>query len=166
MIEIKEEILKSIAPCSMFCSTCTGCNYGQISYHANELLKLLEGHEEFLDKNLKEKYRHKLGEFSTFKKKLKKYAHPKCSGCRNGRANGCSIKNCIIPDCVKEHQVNFCAECLEFPCNKINSSIYKQTTIEKWLNGNKAIKENGIEKYYEDNKNIPHYINYSKLNSK
>lgn len=46
-------ILKFIAPCSMFCSTCTGCQYGEISHHATELLILLEGHEEFLDMNLK-----------------------------------------------------------------------------------------------------------------
>lgn len=158
----KSEILNAIAPCSMFCSTCTGCQYGQISYHAKELLKLLEGHEEFLDKNLKEGYRHKLEDFRIFSKKLKKYANPKCSGCRNGRVNGCSIKNCIIPACTKEHQVNFCGECQEFPCDKVNTSIYKKTTIEKWLKGNKKIQEDGIEEYYQNNKDTPHYINYSK----
>lgn len=156
-----EKILKSIAPCSMNCTTCTGCNYGKISYHSKELLKLLEGHEEFLDKNLKEGYRHKLEEFQMFKKKLKKYATPKCSGCRNSRANGCSIKGCIIPDCTKEHKVDFCAECPEFPCNKVNESIYKKTTIKRWLDGNTKIKEIGINKYYTLVKDIPHYINYS-----
>lgn len=164
MVELKEEILKSIAPCSMFCSTCTGCEYGQISYHAKKLLKLLEGHEEFLDKNLKAEYRHKLDEYKTFHKKLKKYAYPKCSGCRTNRAAGCSIKNCIIPDCTKEHGVNFCAECTEFPCSKVNESIYKKTTVEKWLKGNKEIQEDGIDAYYENNTNISHYINYSKNN--
>lgn len=157
-------ILQTIAPCSMFCSTCTGCRYGQISYHAKELLTLLEGHEEFLDKNLKDGYRHKLDEFRIFKKKLTKYANPKCSGCRNSRARGCSIKDCIIPDCTKEHKVDFCAECPEFPCNKVNESIYKKTTIDKWLKGNKQIKELGIKEYYKINKDKPHYINYSKNN--
>ena len=63
---LDEKILKSIAPCSMNCTTCTGCNYGKISYHAQELLNLLEGHEEFLDKNLKKEYRHKLDEYKIF----------------------------------------------------------------------------------------------------
>ncbi len=67
----KEEILRAVAPCSMFCTTCTGCNYGEISYHAKELLKLLEGHREFLEKNLKEQYLHKLDEYKAFEKKLK-----------------------------------------------------------------------------------------------
>ncbi len=161
-----EEILKRIAPCSMFCSTCTGCQYGEISYHAKKLLHYLEGHEEFLDKNLKKEYRHKLEEFKTFQKKLKKYANPKCGGCRDGRAVGCSIKNCLIPECVKKHQVDFCAECGEFPCEKVNDTIYKKTTIEKWLNGNKQIREIGIEEYDKENKEKPHYINYSKKNPK
>lgn len=67
----KENILKSIAPCSMFCSTCTGCSYGEISNHAKKLLHYLEGHEEFLEKNLKKGYEHKLEEFRIFHRKLK-----------------------------------------------------------------------------------------------
>lgn len=160
--EKNQEILKAIAPCSMFCSTCTGCKHGQIAYHSQELLKLLEGHEEFLDKNLKKEYRHKLDEFKVFTTKLKKYANPKCNGCRTGRAEGCSIKNCIIPECTKEHNVDFCAECSKFPCTKVNTSIYKETTIEKWLKGNKKIQEQGIENYYKENKETSHYINYKK----
>lgn len=160
--KIDDEILNNVAPCSMFCSTCTGCQYGQISYHAKELLHLLEGHEEFLDKNLKKEYRHKLDEFKIFSKRLKKYAYPKCAGCRNGGASGCSIKGCIISECAREHGVDFCAECSEFPCTKVNESVYKKTTIKKWLNGSTQIQRNGIEKYYEENKNKPHYIDYTK----
>lgn len=164
MIEekIKEEILNSVAPCSMFCSTCTGCQYGDISNHSKELLKLLEGHEEFLEKNLEKQYFHKLEEFRTFRKKLEKYAYPKCGGCRNDRAAGCSIKQCFILECTKKYHVNFCADCSRFPCDKVNKSIFKESTIQKWLNGNKKIREVGIDQYYYDGKNIPHYINYQK----
>ena len=51
MEKVSTEILNAVAPCSMFCSTCTGCKYGDISMHAKELLRLLDGHKEFLDKN-------------------------------------------------------------------------------------------------------------------
>ncbi len=34
---ISDEILASVAPCSMFCSTCTGCKYGDFIFHAKEL---------------------------------------------------------------------------------------------------------------------------------
>lgn len=162
MKEKNQRILDAVAPCSMFCQTCTGCQYGDISYHAKELLRLLEGHEEFLDKNLKEQYRYKLEEFKAFNKKLKKYAYPKCNGCRNDRVFGCSIEGCIIPKCSKEHEVDFCGECLEFSCDKVNESVYSDVTIKKWLLGNTEIKNKGIETYYEENKNVPHYIEYVK----
>ena len=86
MEKVSDDILNAVAPCSMFCSTCTGCKYGDISLHAKELLRLLDGHKEFLEKNLKKEYRHKLDEFIVFQNKLKKYANPKCGGCRNCRA--------------------------------------------------------------------------------
>lgn len=159
-MEVEEKILKAVAPCSMFCSTCTGCKYGDISLHANELVRLLEGHEEFLDKNLKSQYRDRLDEFRIFMKRLKKFANPKCGGCRNGGASGCSIKGCIIPDCVKVHNINFCGECSEFPCDKVKESGFKETTIKKWLDGSNKIKELGAYKYYQENKDVPHYINY------
>lgn len=162
MEKISEEMLSAIAPCSMFCSTCTGCSYGDISYHAKALLHLLEGHGEFLDKNLKEKYRHKLDEYLVFHKKLKKLTTPKCGGCRNKRVSSCCIKGCIIPECVEEHQVLFCAECSLFPCDKVNEKIYSKKTIKKWLDGNLEIKRDGIHAYYENNKNKPHYIDYVK----
>ena len=158
----KDYILKAVAPCSMFCSTCTGCKYGDISIHAKELLRLLDGHKEFLDKNLKKEYRHKLDEFIIFQKKLKKYANPKCNGCREGGATGCSIKGCFINECTKEHKVNFCGECALFPCNKVNNKIFKENVIKKWYEGNARIKEIGIEAYYEERKDNPHYIDHKK----
>lgn len=137
----KENILMAIAPCSMFCSTCTGCRYGEVSYRTKELLKLLDGHEEFLEKNLKEEYSYKLEEFKIFRKKLAKYAHPKCGGCRFDKSTLCCIANCPIPACVKEHEVDFCADCKEFPCSKINGNTFKKETIAKWLNAIKRLKK-------------------------
>lgn len=161
-LKVDEKILNDVAPCSMFCYTCTACEHGNISYHAKELLRLLEGYEEFLDKNLTPNYRHKLDEHRQFIKQLNKYAHPKCGGCRSGGRQGCSIKGCIISSCTKEHGINFCAECEEFPCAKVNESLYKPNVIKKWLEGNTQIKKDGIRTYYEKNKDIPHYIEYKK----
>ena len=162
MEKVSTEILNAVAPCSMFCSTCTGCKYGDISFHAKELLRLLDGHKEFLDKNLKKEYSYKLEEFTIFLKKLKKYANPKCGGCRNGGASGCSIKGCFINECVKEHNVNFCGECNLFPCDKVNNMVFKNNVIKKWFEGNTRIKQIGVNSYYEERRNIPHYINHKK----
>ena len=162
MNKISNDILKAVAPCSLLCSTCTGCKYGDISIYAKELLRLLDGHKEFLEKNLKKEYKYKLDEFIVFQNKLKKYANPKCGGCRNGGANGCSIKGCFINECVKEHNVNFCGECSLFPCDKVNNTVFKDNVIKKWSEGNTRIKQIGINSYYEERKNIPHYIEHKK----
>ena len=58
------------------------------------------------------------------KKKLEKYANPKCNDCREGGVTGCSIKGCFINECTKEHKVNFCGECALFPCS--SGKKYKQ----------------------------------------
>lgn len=46
-MEVDNKILNAVAPCSMFCSTCIGCKYGDISLHATELVKLLEDMKNF-----------------------------------------------------------------------------------------------------------------------
>ena len=60
--------------------------------------------------------------------------------------------------------VLFCAQCSEFPCDKVNESVYKKSTIKKWLDGNNEIKKYGIDAYYQRNRNRPHYIDYVKDN--
>ena len=159
---VSSEILSSVAPCSMFCSTCTGYKNGEISFHAQELLKLLNGYKEFLEKNLKDEYKYKLDEFITFEKSLKKYDYPKCGGCRNGGATGCSIKGCFISKCTKEHKVNYCGECDLFPCGKVNNKVFKDTVIKKWYDGSMRIQEIGISSYYEEKKNTSHYTSFKK----
>ena len=58
--------------------------------------------------------------------------------------------------------MHFCADCKDFPCDKVNKNTFKESTIQKWLIGNNKIREIGIKNYYNNCKNIPHYINYKK----
>jgi hypothetical protein len=74
---------------------------------------------DFNDANIPEQFRWWLNEFDAFHKKLEKYTESKCPGCRKNPPSGTGcIEGCIIPNCVKQHEVNFCAECSEFPCSK------------------------------------------------
>ena len=47
-----------------------------------------------------------------------------------------------------------------FPCDKVNKNIFEDRVINKWLEGNKRIKEVGIIKYYEEKKGNSHYVDY------
>jgi len=56
--------------------------------------------------------------------------------------------------CVKERGVDFCFECDEFPCERtqLPPALY-----ERWKNNNEAMKDLGVEGYYERIKDLPRY---------
>lgn len=85
-------------------------------------------------------------QFEVFWKELKRYGMGTCSGCRSREHHQCSIKDCFILDCVKEHHVDFCGECEEFPCGKPQKIFEKEVYIQ-WLAGNEEIKASGVEKF-------------------
>ena len=160
----KEQLLDRVPPCGLMCYTCPGFIDGAIKEHSEALLKLREGYREFLDKKLPEEYRYVLDDHDKYIEKLKKDSAPGCPGCRkiDGQGPAC-IKDCFIPECAKEHEVDFCGECSEFPCIKIEeSNIYGKEAKKGFYEGSLFIKEHGAEKYFELKKDISHYINYVK----
>ena len=160
----KEQLLDRVPPCGLMCYTCPGFEDGAIAEHSAALLRLNEGFREFLDIKLSEEYRYLLEEYDKFIEKLKRDANPKCPGCRkiNGEGPGC-IEGCFIPECVKEHGVDFCAECDKFPCSKVrDSEIYGKEAREAIVEGSLLIKENGAERFFEIKKDASHYAKYKK----
>ena len=160
----REQLLDNTPPCGLMCYTCPGFKNGTIQEHSSALIRLREGYREFLDEKLPDEYRHILDEHDKYIEKLKKDSTPGCLGCRktDGKGPGC-IKDCFIPDCAKEHSVDFCGECGEFPCQRIDgSNIYGKEAKEGFYNGSLSIKEHGAETYFKNNKDVSHYIKYAK----
>jgi len=160
----KEQLLDRVPPCGLMCYTCPGFNEGAIAEHSAALLKLREGYREFLDERLPEEYRHVLDEHDKYVEKLKKDSTPSCPGCRkiDGKGPGC-IKDCFIPKCTSEHGVDFCGECEDFPCNKIeDSNLYGAEAKQGFYEGSLLIKEHGAEKFFEMKKDVSHYIKYAR----
>ena len=54
------------------------------------------------------------------------YLTQECKGCGTEDRSECSILNC----CRKDHELSFCTECANFPCDKIRNSI---GIHPKWL---------------------------------
>ncbi|MDF2543870.1 MAG: hypothetical protein K0S47_3588 [Herbinix sp.] len=161
----KQTLLHYVAPCSLFCYTCPALKDGAIAETASKLCTYFEGYYDFNDENIPEQYRSWLNEFEVFYKILNGYTKSKCPGCRNNpsSSNGC-IEGCVVPSCVKEHGIDFCAECSDFPCQKgkdffitINNTIRRD-----WELGSNRIKEIGIERYFNEKKDVSHYISYKK----
>lgn len=158
------EILNAVAPCSLLCHTCFGYKNGAVSYHASQLFELYkgwyEGHKLGYGDTPTAEQIDKLNKIQNFNETLKNLMKADCLGCREscGKAGGC-IKNCIVPECTKQHNVEFCGFCNEFPCNK-NDAVFSPNVLKKWFEGNTYIRENGAEAYFEKSKFIAHYIEF------
>lgn len=162
---IKQELLNAVAPCSLFCHTCFGYKNGAVKNTAKEMFLLYkgwyEGYVMAYGDNPSEEQAKNLEAIKSFNKTLndlQENAH--CPGCReaNGDFWGC-IKSCIVPKCTKEHGVDYCAECTEFPCDK-NNNIFDENTLKGWIDGCNYIKQHGVEDYFEKNKLKGHYSSF------
>lgn len=151
----RSEILKGVAPCSLMCYTCSGYHNGVICESAKTLLKYLEGMKEFYEKHLSDA----VESYSNFEEVLRIYNAASCLGCRSTEHNGCSIEGCFLLECTKNRRIDFCGECDEFPCEKTRQ-LFEEEVYKQWLEGNQQIRDYGIELFWENNSEKPHYKPY------
>ena len=156
----ENELLKHVAPCSLLCYTCGRYKDGIMSRLSKDLLHYTEGVYEFFDQHLPSDEQKSLERFKTFREILRERRDASCEGCRSGQHNGCSIKGCFINECVLEQGVDFCGECSNFPCGRING-LFEEEVYLQWLDGNKQIKEIGALNFYEIRKSESHYSAYT-----
>ena len=151
----KSEILQKIAPCSLMCHTCSAYKNGVICQSSKTLLKYLDGMKEFYQKHIPGA----VNDYSIAEGVLGMYSAAPCSGCRSTEHNGCSIKGCFILECTREHGIDFCGECNEFPCSK-TAELFEEEVYLQWLDGNQQIHDSGIDSFWENNSGKPHYKAY------
>jgi len=138
-----------LAPCGLNCKKCLSYKNGEIKNTAVQLQKLL-GSFDFYAKRFSA-IQPVFNKYPEFKEFLEFLINAQCEGCRSG---GCVNSECKVHHCHKEQNVDFCAECSLFPCDKTG---FPQPLQEKWLKVNSRIKEIGVEKYYEEVKELPRY---------
>lgn len=161
----RAQLLHYVAPCSLLCYTCPALKDGAVSECAAKLCRYFEGYYDFNDANMPEQYRSWLPQFEDFYKRLEGYTQSKCPGCRNtpSASVGC-IDGCVVPKCISQRGIDFCAECSDFPCHNAKDffGAINSVIAQDWESGNKRIKEVGIEAYFNEKKDRSHYINYKK----
>jgi len=162
----KEQLLDHIAPCSLLCHTCMSRKGGLSSEGAKNVYKYSDGWGEFYSALLPEEKREEWHrEFDTFQSTLQFLGGALCPGCRNDPPSnkdgkwGC-LEGCPVPICAKERGVDFCAECGEFPCQK--GKDFFAAGVIGWERGNGRIKEIGVEAYFEEMRDVSHYIGFKK----
>ena len=144
-----EKAVSEFSPCGKDCSRCVSYKNGQV---VKLSLALKEALTNFEHKAEKQKHFNPLFNcYPDFIALLDYFSNGQCEGCRytSTPSPGCSIRSCH-----KEHQVNFCAECPNFPCSP---QMYTPELINEWLSNNKHIIENGIEAFYKEEKAKPRY---------
>lgn len=160
-IKEKKEILDAIAPCSLCCYTCPAKKDGVISKTCEKLLNYHNGYYEFQCKTLPRKYKHFAKKELKFVEQLQNATQASCGGCRNGEHGKCCIENCFILQCTLSHNVDFCGECEEFPCDK-TKELLSGIVLNDWLKGNERIKQIGAKEYYKEITARSHYESYKK----
>ncbi len=144
-----EEIMRRIAPCGLDCGKCLSNPESPISDLSRELLAELGGFGAVAERfaGMEPAF----DKYPAFEAVLQHLAGAKCTGCRDGE---CLLSSCGVKDCVKEHDVDYCFECSEFPCNKTN---LPPALHERWKKNNERMKSGGIEAYLEFVKRQPRY---------
>jgi len=148
----KDEIASLIGPCGLSCNKCFAFKNGNIKFHAANLKNELGNFEIYakrfstlLEKPVFEKY-------PEFKEMLDFFTSAECKGCRK---ETCKLfKNCLVRDCSREKQVDFCFNCNEFPCQKTG---FDEHLHKRSITINMRIKEIGIEEYFNEIKDKPRY---------
>lgn len=160
-MKIKDE-RKLIAPCGLYCGTCTFYNDSEIRKTAVRLKQLLDGFE-YVAK-IFEQDAPALKDYPEFLNVLKYISKQDCLGCRfgGGKESGaaCMPLTCPMLLCTIEKGLDFCYQCTEFPCEMI-SNAFKDTAnkglIDIWINSNNRMKKIGLDRYLEEKKKEQRY---------
>lgn len=161
----REQILDCVAPCSLLCYSCPGFTRGVTFELSSKLYNYFEGFYEFQVKYLPEEFKSRADLFKKFEEYLLRFTKPKCNGCRHNPNPESSIKGCFIFECTQEHGVDYCGECSIFPCSKVDTTLFNPDVYNRWIKGNKRIREVGVEQFFEEEKDKSHYIDFVKDNS-
>jgi hypothetical protein len=132
---------------------------------AGKLHNYLKGFYEFQVENLPGDQKSRAERVKVFDESLLRFMKPRCNGCRNGTDPGTRVKGCFILECTKEHGVDYCGECSAFPCSKVDTKLFHPTVYNRWLRGNKRIREVGAAQFFDEEKGKSHYIDFMKGDS-
>ena len=130
-----------LAPCGLSCGQCLAYSGGLVQEAAARL-------KQGLGPNFApyaERFEHMnpiFKEYAGFSRLLDFFATGSCTGCRE---QGCLFQACEVPDCVREHDVDYCFECAEFPCDRHGMP---EGLAARWQANNEKMAEIGLEAWF------------------
>lgn len=145
-------ILNSLGPCGINCSKCFAYKDGSIKKLSSELKEQLGNFDVYAGRFVNLLKEPVFEKYPDFKKMLNHFANVGCKGCRNDKCK--LFAACNVKQCAKDHKVDFCFECHEFPCTKHGFDKHLE---KRWLTIQRKMKENGVQSYFNEIKDIPRY---------
>jgi hypothetical protein len=146
-MEYKEAVTR-LAPCGLDCSRCADYSGGEIQKLSVRLVDLLNGYLRVA--RMKKDIKPVFTGYPQFEEVLKSFTQAACTGCRGDKVL-CPFE-CVARVCSREKGVDFCFQCGEFPCSKIDTRIR-----ERWLGFNLRMKVIGVEEFYQEQSRLPRY---------
>ncbi|NCD43249.1 MAG: DUF3795 domain-containing protein [Bacteroidia bacterium] len=75
-----------------------------------------------------------------------------CGGCRQEHCK--LFASCGVRPCAEEHDVDFCFQCAEFPCDKTG---FDEHLYRRHVEINRKLREAGVEAYDDTVNDLPRY---------
>lgn len=146
------EILNQLGPCGLNCSKCFAFVDGKINKLSAELKGNLGNFDVYAERFVDLLDAPVFKKYPDFKEILNHFSNTKCKGCRNDECK--LFTACKVKQCSKNHSVDFCYQCIEFPCHK---NGFDEHLEKRWLTIQNKMKELGVEEYYNEIKDLPRY---------
>lgn len=144
-----QTILGRLAPCGVDCGRCTWYVDGRVKRGAEQLQAELEGFERLAERVAGDYP--VLASYPEFAAVLDALTKGSCTGCRAG---GSSLHTCAARVCFREKGVDFCFQCDEYPCSRMNSS---EELERHWRTANDSMKEIGVDRFFRESRERPRY---------
>lgn len=145
-----DEIKNYVAPCGLSCEKCCAYSGGSIQLKAHALAEEL-GESFGVYAKIFQKMNPVFDNYQAFDELLRFFAEGSCTGCRG---KGCLFHDCEVAHCEKDHKVDFCFQCSEFPCAKHG---FNEGLAKRWQANNEQMKSCGLVDYYNNIKDKPRY---------
>ncbi len=146
-----QRILNNVAPCGLHCGHCLSNPDSPIAGLARRLRDQLGGFAKAAPRFAG--YDPVFEDYGAFQRILDRFADQGgCRGCRFGGA--CLFGACKVPACIREHGVDFCFQCAQFPCD---GHGLPPMLAGIWAERNTMMRDQGLEAFSRWLDNLPRY---------
>jgi len=153
MTENNYEFVKQmLGPCGLNCGKCFAYADGEIHILSKQLESAFGNFDNYAVRFEEMLEQPVFAKYPDFKEFLQFLTTTQCEGCRKEKCK--LFKTCNVRPCSEEKGVDFCFQCESFPCEVtgFDTDLYKRHVAI-----NNRMKEIGVEKYYDEIKNLSRY---------